>query len=85
MRRSSPTGQPPRPRCPSTPFLPKTGNAPVYNLEVREWHAFLVGDAGVLVHNTCFKETDDLMRTLFGRSLQKQPGTKYKIDRLKAR
>lgn len=25
----------------------------VYNLEVKDWHNFLVGDAGILVHNTC--------------------------------
>jgi hypothetical protein len=29
----------------------RAGVHAVYNLEVREWHAFLVGDAGVLVHN----------------------------------
>ncbi|MFZ4544657.1 MAG: polymorphic toxin-type HINT domain-containing protein [Saprospiraceae bacterium] len=26
---------------------------PVYNLEVREWHNFLVGGSGVVVHNSC--------------------------------
>jgi hypothetical protein len=37
---------------------------PVYNLEVKDLHNFLVGDVGVVVHNTCSKaarkQLDDL-------------------------
>jgi hypothetical protein len=28
---------------------------PVYNLEIRQWHNFLVGSSGVVVHNACFE------------------------------
>jgi hypothetical protein len=28
---------------------------PVYNLEIRQWHNFLVGSSGIVVHNNCFE------------------------------
>ncbi len=34
----------------------KPGNEHVYNLEVKDLHNFLVGDFGVVVHNSCWDE-----------------------------
>ena len=56
----------------------------VYNLEIKDYHNFLVENEGILVHNTCFLDTDKMMRKLTGRSYQKNPGSTKKINRNKA-
>ncbi len=49
----------------------------VYNLEVKEFHNFLVENSGVVVHNSCWRDTDDLFKQLFNKRYQKIPGTKH--------
>ena len=40
----------------------------VYNLEVNELHNFLVGESGVVVHNSCADEIRDYVRAVTGNS-----------------
>ena len=40
----------------------KGGTELVYNLEVKDWHNFLVGEEGVVVHNICWKEVADFFK-----------------------
>lgn len=51
---------------------PRNGVETVYNLEVKEWHNFLVGDAGVVVHNAC---TANQVRDYLNNNLDNIPGT----------
>lgn len=39
----------------------KEGSEIVYNFEVKDLHNFLVGESGVIVHNTCWKATNDFL------------------------
>ena len=43
----------------------RAGSETVYNLEVKDLHNFLVGDAGVVVHNGCILELFNLHEGLF--------------------
>lgn len=54
---------------------------PVYNLEVKDLHNFLVGEVGVVVHNNpnCLKASQDLLDNLGIKKVLKKPG-KYDID-----
>jgi len=60
------------------------GQQKVWNLEVREWHNFLVGESGVLVHNAYLlkKCLDDLIEQLADKAKYVLGGTgKYKTVR----
>jgi hypothetical protein len=54
---------------------------PVYNLEVKHLHNFLVGDVGVVVHNTpnCYTKSEELLKSLKINDRLKTPG-KHKIN-----
>lgn len=53
----------------------KRGSETVYNLEVQELHNFLVGESGVVVHNSCL---DAFMKMFFGKFTKKKvPGKKW--------
>jgi hypothetical protein len=60
------------------------GSQQVWNLEVREWHNFLVGEDGVVVHNAYFLEKciDDLIEDLADKAKYVLGGTgKHKTVR----
>jgi hypothetical protein len=42
------------------------GSQQVWNLEVREWHNFLVGESGIVVHNSCNRHTKRQYGGAFG-------------------
>jgi hypothetical protein len=60
----------------------------VYNLEVKDLHNFLVGSAGVLVHNHCFEAIDAFIKDnpiLKDLNLTRlYPGKKFSMSTLKA-
>ena len=41
---------------------PLPGAHTVYNLEVKDWHNFLVGELGVVVHNNYFPKANELAK-----------------------
>ncbi|MBC6992874.1 Hint domain-containing protein [Neolewinella lacunae] len=59
------------------------GVTPVWNLEVKGWHNFLVGVSGIVVHNTgnCFNKLLDLFFNLkFGKWTRKRVEGKKWVD-----
>lgn len=69
-----------------TKSLKKKGVETVYNLEIKDWHNFLVGKNGTLVHNLCY----DLVKKRFAiyakngkkiRGYHPSPGTKRKLSK----
>jgi hypothetical protein len=72
-------------------LLTKTGNLsivpkeigqqsqPVYNLEIRQWHNFLVGSSGVVVHNGC-NDADDFFD---GYAMEQGNQKEEKVERFK--
>lgn len=59
----------------------KSGSEVVYNLEVKDLHNFLVGDAGVVVHNSCWREYLDLFfKASIGKWVRKKVTGKQWVD-----
>gem|GEM_PF-2974437 len=61
----------------------KVGQEPVYNLEVQEWHNFLVGESGILVHNSCWRQyLDFLFNPIFNKWTRKNVPNKNWVSYL---
>jgi hypothetical protein len=47
-----------------TRLFKKEGKEAVYNLEIKDFHNFLVGESGIVVHNACFLSNKNNLPTL---------------------
>ena len=63
-----------------TSSIKKGGSETVYNLEVQKLHNFLVGESGIVVHNSCTNLIEDYLIRL-GRKFAKPGGQRFPNDR----